>query len=140
MQVIVFSAADDRTLFDVFSRLEYHDGGKIQFLTKPSDFKEAVRKNIAPKPVIVFSASDRSSYHHLSEIKKYITDSILLLIVPNEAFYQDLQKEMIIYPRYIFYQEDDRHLMMAMLNNMIKKWISFPALPAEGVQEKTLQP
>lgn len=83
------------------------------------DFKEAVRKNIIPKPIIIFSVPENNSVGHLMEIRKFVTDSILFLIVPNGSSYLRFQKKLSIYPRYIFCRDHDDQLFSSILKKMI---------------------
>ena len=121
MKLIAFCDPSDLTFHDILRSVDYGDDSRFAAFSDPEEFKEAVRKNIVPRPVIIFSASDQSQLHHITEIKEYIADTILLLIVPDEDCYHDIQKEGSLRPRYVFYRNDDRHLLSAMLNKLNKR-------------------
>jgi len=118
MKLIAFSDSPDLNFFKTLYSVAHTHITQILTFVKPADFIEAVRTNISPKPVIVFSGSNRSSFYHLSEIQEYIVDAVLLLIVPNEEVYQAFQNKVPLYPRYIFFKEDEQALLSAILDKL----------------------
>ncbi|MFZ5571789.1 MAG: hypothetical protein ACOZF0_15415 [Thermodesulfobacteriota bacterium] len=121
MKIIAFSETADAPFFGILKTFERADKCQVLRFCTAKDFKEAVRTNIAPKPVILFSAVERSQFRHLQDIRDYLFDSILLLIVPNEEHYQSFQKESAIYPRYVFYKEDEQQLLPSVLTKLGEK-------------------
>ena len=128
MKLIAFTDPADFTLYNILNPMKDLDSSLILTFSKPEDFKNAVRKNVTPKPVIIFSASDISSLSHLIDIKEYLADTILLLIVPNEEYYQTIQNNGDLYPRYVFYREDDWQLLVAILDKIKSRQKEFKSV------------
>lgn len=121
MKIIIYSDSSNHHIRTVLDSAKLSYASQISFFRDVSSFAEAVRTNTDPRPVVVFSASDRSAFRHLSEIRQYIADTIFFLMVPDEAHFQGFEEETSIYPRYVFYQEDDQQLLLAILNNLLEK-------------------
>ncbi|MFH2065185.1 MAG: hypothetical protein ABIK15_08315 [Pseudomonadota bacterium] len=85
------------------------------------DFMEAVRRNTEPKPVIIFDAVDTDSLKCLNDIKKFISDSLLFVIVADENTYQKAQTVFSLYPRSILFRDDDPKVLSAMLGKLCNK-------------------
>ncbi|RJP82464.1 MAG: hypothetical protein C4522_03170 [Desulfobacteraceae bacterium] len=122
MKIILYSQSSDDYLKknlhldDARSRLI-----KICNCKRIEEFKEAVRVNTEPKPVIIFSATEASLLHHIVEVRKYIADAVLLLVLPNDDDCGKDHLERLLYPRYIFYREDDPQILSAMLHKIIDR-------------------
>lgn len=121
MKIITYSDTSNHHLQTILKSAAVSYGTQILAFRDVDGFTEAIRINIAPRPVIVFSASDQSAFRHLSKIRQYIADTIFFLMVPDETHFQIFQEQVSIYPRYVFYQEDDQRLLLAILNKLLKK-------------------